>query len=141
MANVSHGRGGTSDSPTIEPRSSHVSLIGAANIAPDTTPYTDGAIVREGPVGNQGDGPYSAGRGGVGNIDKDGKPSIAPHDDEVIPETSVRLSKEESRHVGRGGAGNEFHAHADPDKQKVTPEDKPEGGKLGDKIKGIFQKK
>lgn len=40
---VSHGRGG------------------AANIGKDSTPYTDGEIVREGPVGDQGDGPYSSG--------------------------------------------------------------------------------
>lgn len=40
---VSHGRGG------------------AGNIAPDETRYTDGEIVREGPVGDQGDGAYSTG--------------------------------------------------------------------------------
>ncbi|KIX02884.1 uncharacterized protein Z518_08827 [Rhinocladiella mackenziei CBS 650.93] len=94
MANVSHGRGG------------------AANIAPDDTPYTDGEIVRKGEVGNQGDGPYSAGRGGAGNIDKDGKTTAStPHDADVIPQTATRISKEESHHVGRGGAGNEAHVH------------------------------
>merc|ERR1712093_220906 len=96
MANVSHGRGG------------------AANIGPDPNTYTDGEIVREGPVGNQGDGPYSAGRGGAGNI---------------VPEPALRVAKEESHHVGRGGAGNEAHVH----------EDKKHEG-LADKIKHIFSK-
>lgn len=36
---------------------------GAGNIAADETPYTDGEIVREGPLGDQGDGPYSTGVG------------------------------------------------------------------------------
>ena len=40
---ISHGRGG------------------AGNITPDETPYADGGIVREGPLGDQGDGSYSAG--------------------------------------------------------------------------------
>lgn len=40
---VSHGRGG------------------AANIRPDDQAYADGEITREGPVGDQGDGAYSAG--------------------------------------------------------------------------------
>lgn len=107
-------------------------MLGAANIGPDpdTTTYTDGEIVREGPVGSQGDGPYSAGRGGAGNIDPDGHvPSKTPHDAEIVPETAVRLSKEESHHVGRGGAGNELHVHDDK---------KHEG--LGDKLKHIIHK-
>lgn len=40
---VSHGRGG------------------AGNIERDSNVYTDGAIVREGPTGDQGDGAYSSG--------------------------------------------------------------------------------
>jgi hypothetical protein len=44
---VSHGRGG------------------AGNIEPDSQIYTDGEIVREGPVGDQGDGAYST---GVSNV-------------------------------------------------------------------------
>ncbi|OCT48787.1 hypothetical protein CLCR_05250 [Cladophialophora carrionii] len=108
MANVSHGRGG------------------AANIKPDTQTYVDGEIVREGPVGNQGDGPYSAGRGGAGNIDhQGGKAHTAPADADVIPETATRIAKEESHHVGRGGAGNELHVH-----------DKKTG--FMDKLKGLF---
>lgn len=85
--------------------------------------------MREGPTGNQGDGPYSAGRGGAGNIDKDGVvavPGGAPHDAEIIPETATRIVKEESHHVGRGGAGNEQHVH-----EKKTS--------LLDKIKNIFK--
>ncbi|KIW65118.1 hypothetical protein PV04_07401 [Phialophora macrospora] len=108
MANVSHGRGG------------------AANIAPDEQTYVDGEIVREGPVGNQGDGPYSAGRGGAGNIDHEGsKVHTAPADTDVIPETATRIAKEESHHVGRGGAGNEAHVH----EKKAT---------FLDKVKGFF---
>ena len=100
---------------------------GAGNLGPDDTVYADGEIVREGVVGDQGDGPYSAGRGGAGNIDKDGKPTgTAPHDHEVIPETATRIAKEESHHVGRGGAGNEAHVH----------EKKPS---VFDKIKSIFK--
>jgi len=84
---------------------------GAGNIRPDDTLYTDGEIIREGPVGDQGDGPYSAGRGGVGNIDHDG--STGDHttgragDDEYVPETATRPVKKEPQHFGRGGAGNE----------------------------------
>jgi len=111
MANVSHGRGD------------------AANIGPDDTPYTDGEIVREGPVGNQGDGPYSTGRGGVGNIDPDGQKTTHPHDTDVIPETATKISKEESHHVGRGGAGNEAHVH---EKKNQS---------IADKIKGLFSHK
>jgi hypothetical protein len=85
---------------------------GAANIRPDDTPYTDGGIVREGREGDQGDGPYSAGRGGTGNIG--GQPiegAHAPHDSDMVPETAMRVQKEESHHIGRGGAGNEAHVH------------------------------
>ncbi|KIX99021.1 uncharacterized protein Z520_05482 [Fonsecaea multimorphosa CBS 102226] len=109
MANVSHGRGG------------------AANIGPDDHTYVDGGIVREGPVGNQGDGPYSAGRGGAGNIEHEVKPtSDVPHDAEVVPETATRVAKVESHHVGRGGAGNEQHIH-----------EKKQSGWM-DKVKGFF---
>jgi hypothetical protein len=34
---------------------------GQGNIGADPTPYVDGEIVRSGPVGDQGDGAYSAG--------------------------------------------------------------------------------
>jgi hypothetical protein len=36
-------------------------LSGAANINADDMPYADGSIVREGHVGDQGDGAYSTG--------------------------------------------------------------------------------
>jgi hypothetical protein len=81
MANeplVSHGRGG--ENPFYAPlllhslshpltpqlplkNSSEKANIptGAANISRDDTPYTDGEIVREGLVGDQGDGAFSTG--------------------------------------------------------------------------------
>ncbi|KAJ9615849.1 hypothetical protein H2200_001926 [Cladophialophora chaetospira] len=101
---------------------------GAANIGPDSDTYVDGEIVREGSVGNQGDGPYSAGRGGAGNIDEVGKMHTAPADADVVPETATRIAKEESHHVGRGGAGNEAHIH-----------DKKDGGGFMNKLKNIFK--
>jgi hypothetical protein len=103
-------------------------LSGAANIRPDDTPYVDGGIVREGAEGDQGDGKYSAGRGGQGNIG--GVPvtgAHAPHDSDMVPETAMRVEKKESHHVGRGGAGNEAHVH-----------EKKEGGGLIDKVKGAL---
>ena len=86
---------------------------GAANIRPDDTPYADGEIVREGPVGDQGDGKYSSGRGGTANIvgkavDHEGG---QPHDEDIVPETATRVAREESHHFGRGGAGNTEHVH------------------------------
>ncbi|MCJ1242941.1 hypothetical protein MMC30_000137 [Trapelia coarctata] len=87
---VSHGRGG------------------AANIRPDDTPYADGGIIREGIVGDQGDGAYSTGRGGAANIGSPGlKPTKgAPHDSDVVPETAIRRESHQNYHVGRGGEGN-----------------------------------
>ncbi|KAI9927753.1 hypothetical protein ASPWEDRAFT_552062 [Aspergillus wentii DTO 134E9] len=87
---VSHGRGGQ------------------GNIGADSTPYVDAGIVREGVVGDQGDGAYSAGRGGAGNI---GSPhvrptSAVPHDAEIVPELAIRSSSDENYHIGRGGHGN-----------------------------------
>ncbi|KAL8658796.1 MAG: hypothetical protein Q9226_000778 [Calogaya cf. arnoldii] len=74
--------------------------------------YVDGSIVREGPLGDQGDGPYSAGRGGAGNIES---PHVKPTnvgnqkgDTDVIPETALREpgAGYENYHTGRGGAAN-----------------------------------
>ncbi|KAL1859229.1 hypothetical protein Plec18170_002345 [Paecilomyces lecythidis] len=81
---------------------------GQGNIGRDDTPYVDASIVREGPVGDQGDGAYSAGRGGAGNI---GSPHVPPskkavHDNEMIPELAIRNSTDETYHTGRGGQGN-----------------------------------
>ncbi|KAL9583705.1 MAG: hypothetical protein Q9212_002550 [Teloschistes hypoglaucus] len=112
---VSHGRGG------------------AGNINPDSTPYADGEIVREGLVGDQGDGPYSSGRGGAGNIDS---PRVQathaggqPGDADIVPETALRDpgAGYENYHTGRGGGGNVHREHAEKT-------DEPHEG-LGDKLK------
>jgi len=98
---ISHGRGG------------------AANIVKDPTIYTDAGITREGPVGDQGDGPYSSGRGGGGNIGG-ASPAIRPTDatrrqgtdtpdNDFVPEQNVREAPD-NYHVGRGGEGNAHHA-------------------------------
>ncbi|KAJ6779552.1 hypothetical protein PWT90_05176 [Aphanocladium album] len=90
VTEVSHGRGG------------------AGNINPDSTPYVDGEVVREGFVGSHGDGAYSAGRGGAGNIGDKGHPVTERKDRDIIPESAVRLSTDTGDyHTGRGGAGNE----------------------------------
>ncbi|TVY53212.1 hypothetical protein LCER1_G005197 [Lachnellula cervina] len=113
---VSHGRGG------------------AGNIGPDSTPYGDGEIVREGAVGDHGDGAFSSGRGGAANIGSPGLKATARKDDVVVPEIALRPSTEnENFHVGRGGEGN-VHT-APPVAQKH-----PEG--LADKLKNkLFKKK
>ncbi|KAI9857540.1 MAG: hypothetical protein M1824_004801 [Vezdaea acicularis] len=107
--------------------------LGAGNLTPDTQPYADGEIVREGVQGVSTDGgAFSTGVGGAGNIAAPGvKPSQPRADGEVVPETAVRKSLDEPHHFGRGGAGNEDR----------TPE--PEGHKedgqahvgLADKLK------
>ncbi len=65
---VSHGRGGNTPlALSISLRLSRPSLThsppasGAGNIEHDERAYADGEIVREGPLGDQGDGAYSAG--------------------------------------------------------------------------------
>ncbi|KAL5337284.1 hypothetical protein BJX70DRAFT_399754 [Aspergillus crustosus] len=113
---VSHGRGGQ------------------GNIGPDSNEYVDGGIVREGPIGDQGDGAYSAGRGGAGNI---GSPHVkptakTPHDTEFIPEISVRQSIDGDYHTGRGGQGN---VHLDPETQKAKEEKKEEKAKAKEEKK------
>lgn len=93
----------------------------------------DGEIVREGAVGDHGDGPFSTGRGGAANV---GSPGIKPterHDKEVIPEVAMRPSQDEA-HVGRGGAGNVHHAEG-----TTTP---PHPVGLADKLKNkLFKPK
>jgi len=113
---VSHGRGG------------------AGNIGVDDTPYGDGEIVRQGVVGDHGDGAFSTGRGGAANI---GSPKVAASkrkDDIAIPEVALRPSMEnENFHVGRGGGGNVHLASPAANKH-------PEG--LADKLKNkLFKKK
>jgi len=122
---VSHGRGGM------------------GNINSDSTIYIDGEIVRQGPVGDQGDGAYSSGRGGAGNI---GSPNLAPalgkaHDFEFVPDTAVRKSADGDYHTGRGGQGN---FHLDETTKKEKEKEKAEKRKssphegLADKLKNKF---
>ncbi|OJJ00084.1 hypothetical protein ASPVEDRAFT_39466 [Aspergillus versicolor CBS 583.65] len=62
---VSHGRGGLfcfwSDYTRSANTTDTASQPGQGNIGPDSNEYIDGGIVREGPIGDQGDGAYSAG--------------------------------------------------------------------------------
>ncbi|KAN0073943.1 hypothetical protein V8E54_007880, partial [Elaphomyces granulatus] len=122
--------------------------------------YVDGEIVRQGPVGDQGDGAYSAGRGGAGNI---GSPHLLPttlgkaHDLEVVPDTAIRKSADGDYHTGvssnpatnfpihqsiqRGGLGN---VHLDEATKEKEEEEKTEKRKssphegLADKLKNKF---
>jgi len=128
---VSHGRGG------------------AGNINPDTTEYVDGGIVRQGVEGTHGDGAFSTGRGGGGNIGDIGTPAAAARaDKDVVPDAAVRASLDSNHHTGRGGAANVQLASGDP-KTKVMdghPEATPGGAtqhiSLADKLKHkMFGKK
>ncbi|CZR50825.1 uncharacterized protein PAC_00699 [Phialocephala subalpina] len=112
---VSHGRGG------------------AGNIGEDATPYGDGEIVREGVVGDHGDGAFSTGRGGAANIGSPGIKATQRKDEVAIPEVALRQSTDnENYHVGRGGEGN-VHIGEPTSKH-------PEG--LADKLKNkLFKKK
>lgn len=51
-----------------------------------------------------------------------------PHDSDMVPETAMRAEREQSHHVGRGGAGNEMHVH----------EHSKEGGGLVAKLKSLL---
>ena len=116
--NISHGRGG------------------AANIGPDANTYADGEIVREGAVGDQGDGKYSSGRGGAANIvGQETLSSGASHDADVVLETATKIDKHESHHIGRGGAGNETHVHKDKSGQQGLDH---KGGSIIDKAKSAL---
>ena len=69
--------------------------------------YADGEIVRVGTPGDHGDGAYSSGRGGQGNIGAPGRPHSAHRNDaDSIPPAAVREGAESDHHVGRGGQGN-----------------------------------
>lgn len=99
--------------------------------------YGDGEIVREGTVGDHGDGAFSTGRGGAANIG--GSPALKADqrkDHEIVPEVALRPSMEkENFHTGRGGEGNVHHAEPTPGKPQH-----PEG--LADKLKHkLFGKK
>lgn len=114
---------------------------GAANISADDTVYADGEITREGPYGDQGDGAYSAGRGGAGNIDKGAIGGQQVGDEDIVPETATRVAKDENYHYGRGGAGNTIHKkekHETVEQhgfEKKVPHDS-----LKDKVKELFHK-
>ncbi|KAH8676832.1 hypothetical protein BGZ60DRAFT_371352 [Tricladium varicosporioides] len=114
---VSHGRGG------------------AGNIGQDSTPYGDGEIVREGAIGDHGDGAYSTGRGGVANIGSPKVKATERKDEIAVPEVALRPSMEgENFHVGRGGEGNIHLA------EKEAGSKHPVG--LADKLKNkLFRKK
>ena len=130
---------------------------GAGNIAHDPNTYTDGSIVREGAVGDQGDGAYSAGRGGVGNINS---PHMKPTkgqagDADVVPETAIRKPGEEydNYHTGvsgynhcdvgvatltlnqRGGQGNIHREHEQQGEHKESVVDK-----IKDKAQQVLHK-
>ncbi|KAF3905606.1 hypothetical protein AA313_de0210057 [Arthrobotrys entomopaga] len=76
---------------------------GAGNIAPDSTEYVDGGIVRVAtPSGN-----YATGRGGTGNV---GHSDAVPEAHDVIP-VNARLEtpppgQGHAISTGRGGGGN-----------------------------------
>ncbi|EGR47637.1 hypothetical protein MKX07_001791 [Trichoderma sp. CBMAI-0711] len=119
---VSHGRGG------------------AGNIDVDDTKYVDGEVVRTGIMGSHGDGAFSAGRGGAGNIADVGTTSKHRNDTDVVPEAAVRVSQDgQGYHTGRGGAGNEHRvdepAHAKP--RPVAPVGLAD--KLKSKLFGAFK--
>lgn len=129
---------------------------GAGNIGNDSTVYTDGAIVREGPEGQSADNEaLSTGRGGAGNIggaggqrlgvataivrgtsrsrsrNPDGSRRPAPLEDDVVPEPAMRQDDYANFHTGRGGEGNvhkkKYGGHSSAGEQR--------GDSVGDKIK------
>lgn len=97
--------------------------------------YADGEIVREGVVGDHGDGAFSVGRGGAANIGSPGMPAQNRKDDIAVPDVALRPSMEgQDFHTGRGGGGNVHHAD--------TPAAPKHPIGLADKIKNkMFKKK
>ncbi|RSL43131.1 hypothetical protein CEP54_015211 [Fusarium duplospermum] len=86
---VSHGRGG------------------AGNFQVDDTQYIDGEVVRTGVEGSHGDGAFSSGRGGAGNISDVGTKPTERRDKDIVPDAAIRPSMDgRDYHTGRGGAGN-----------------------------------
>lgn len=112
---------------------------GAGNIGHDANNYVDGAIVREGAVGESGVPEYSAGRGGAGNmVQPTGSQSNKPSE-EVIPESATRIggSDQDNFHTGRGGQGNihkeKYGGHSSAKEQdaaiaKNSPKNSPHVG-------------
>nr|KMM69541.1 hypothetical protein CPAG_05856 [Coccidioides posadasii RMSCC 3488] len=115
---VCHGRGGINP---LCPSVLFISNPWDKGIYTPTAPCT--AITRQGEENDQGDGAYSAGRGGAGNIGPRGaKPtSQTPHDVDVIPPLAIRPSMEGDYHVGRGGLGNISHG-LDRKKETLQPD-------------------
>ena len=97
--------------------------------------YGDGEVVRQGVVGDHGDGAFSTGRGGVANIGSPGLPATKRKDDILVPEAALRPSMEDQTyHTGRGGEGNLHKPNGEPAVKKQ------EG--LADKLKNkLFKKK
>jgi hypothetical protein len=96
--------------------------------------YGDGEIVREGIVGDHGDGAFSTGRGGAANIGSPHVKATERKDEMAIPEVALRPSTDDQNtHVGRGGAGN-VHVPEEPIVKHPTG--------LADKLKNkLFKKK
>jgi hypothetical protein len=90
--------------------------------------------VREGVVGDHGDGAFSTGRGGVANIGSPHVKATERKDEIAIPEVALRPSMEgENFHTGRGGEGN---VHIGSEQTRKHPEG------LADKLKKmLFRKK
>ncbi|PHH89499.1 hypothetical protein CDD83_5964 [Cordyceps sp. RAO-2017] len=128
-AETSHGRGG------------------AGNFNADKTEYVDGEVVRLGDEGSHGDGAYSAGRGGAGNIADVGTATGQRKDQEVVPDAAIRASQDNKQdfHTGRGGAGNE-HTSMDSDRRSTAAKSQTKGpatslaDRLKDKLFSAFKK-
>ncbi|KAM5356193.1 hypothetical protein ACJ41O_002839 [Fusarium nematophilum] len=129
-AEVSHGRGG------------------AGNFKADDTQYVDGEVVRAGIEGSHGDGAFSAGRGGAGNISDVGSKATERRDKDLIPDSAVRPSQDgRDYHTGRGGAGNAQVAAPERKSEEKLVDEKPSivapvglADKLKAKIFGGFKK-
>ncbi|RDA82485.1 hypothetical protein CP532_2316 [Ophiocordyceps camponoti-leonardi (nom. inval.)] len=94
---------------------------GAGNFISDSTEYGDGEVVRVGQQGSHGDGAYSAGRGGAGNIADVGSAASQRRDQDHVPDSAVRVSQDKQDfHTGRGGAGNEHSLSLDSDRRPMV---------------------
>ncbi|KAF4587832.1 GTP1/OBG domain-containing protein [Ophiocordyceps camponoti-floridani] len=112
---------------------------GAGNFTADRTQYVDGEVVRLGAEGSHGDGAYSAGRGGAGNISDVGTVAGQRRDQDRVPDEALRLSQDKvDFHTGRGGAGNE-HSSLDSERRPMVRSGQQQRGEaaisLADKLK------
>ncbi|EMF10971.1 uncharacterized protein SEPMUDRAFT_150898 [Sphaerulina musiva SO2202] len=112
---------------------------GAGNIGHDTNNYVDGAIVREGAVGESGVPEYSAGRGGAGNMVQPTGSQLNKPSEEIVPESATRIggADYDNFHTGRGGQGNihkeKYGGHSSAKEQdaaiaKNSPKNSPHVG-------------